>query len=98
MAVGMLRASGALAALVAAAGAPGWLTRLLLAATAHGLGSALTTIATVFADDLAAIVGFPDSVVPLAVVPIGHPSRPLGSSRREPVEDHAHREEFGRGW
>ena len=71
---------------------------LLLAATAHGLGSALTTISTVFADDLREIVGFPASIVPVAVVPIGQPARRLGSSRREPVEDHAHREAYGNGW
>lgn len=71
---------------------------LLLAATAHGLGSALTTISTVFADDLREVVGFPDSIVPVAVLPIGRPARRLGSSRREPVEDHAHREVYGNGW
>ena len=71
---------------------------LLLAATAHGLGSALTTIATVFADELAGLVRFPASIVPAAVIPLGHPAESLGSSRREPVEDHSHREEYGRGW
>ena len=71
---------------------------LLLSATAHGLGSALTTISTVFGDDLREIVGFPDTIVPVAVVPVGHPARRLGSSRREPVDDHAHREEYGNGW
>lgn len=71
---------------------------MLVAATALGLGSALTTIAAVFADELGTIVGFPATVRPVAVVPIGHPSRPLGSPRREPVEDHAHREEYGNDW
>ena len=68
---------------------------LLLAATAHGLGSALTTISTVFAGKLAAVVGFPDSVLPVAVVPLGHPAKPLGLSRREPVADHVHRDVYG---
>ncbi len=71
---------------------------LLVAATAHGLGSALTTISTLFADELRAIVGFPDTIDPMAVIPLGHPARVLGSSRREPVEEHAHREEYGHGW
>lgn len=71
---------------------------LMTAATAHGLGSALTTIATILADDLRAIIGLPATVDPLAVIPLGHPARQLGSSRREPLSDHAHREEYGRAW
>lgn len=71
---------------------------LLIAATAHGLGSALTTISTLFADELRAIVAFPDTIDPLAVIPLGHLARPLGSSRREAVEEHAHREEYGIVW
>lgn len=71
---------------------------LLLAATALGLGSALTTIATFFADDLRAVVGLPASVTPVAVVPLGHPARPLGPNRREPVADHIHRERYGTPW
>lgn len=71
---------------------------LMIAATAHGLGSALTTIGTILVDELRTILGLPETVTPLAVVPIGHPARPLGSSRREPVGEHTHREEFGREW
>ena len=71
---------------------------LMTAATAHGLGSALTTIGTILADDLRTILKLPDTLVPMAVIPIGHPAKPLGSSRREPVGEHAHREEFGNVW
>lgn len=71
---------------------------LMTAATAHGLGSALTTIGTILVDDLRAILGLPATLEPKAVIPIGHPDKTLGSSRREPVRDHAHREEFGNGW
>ena len=71
---------------------------LMTAATAHGLGSALTTIGTILADDLRAILGLPETIEPKAVIPIGHPAKVLGSSRREPVSEHAHREEFGREW
>jgi nitroreductase len=71
---------------------------LLLAATTLGLGSALTTIATAYADELRAAVGFPPEVVPVAVVPLGFPARPLGPPRRDPFREHAHREEYGRGW
>lgn len=71
---------------------------LMTAATAHGLGSALTTIGTILADDLRAILKLPESLTPLAVIPIGHPAKKLGSSRREPVSEHTHREEFGNAW
>ena len=71
---------------------------MLLAATALGLGSALTTIATIYADELTAIVELPPHVTPVAVVPLGHPARALKPPRREPFEQHTHRERFGTGW
>lgn len=71
---------------------------LMTAATAHGLGSALTTIGTILVDDLRAILRLPETIEPKAVIPIGHPARRLGSSRRDPVGEHTHREEFGREW
>jgi len=71
---------------------------LLLAATALGLGSSLTTLPLVHGDQLATIVGLPASVVPMAVVPLGWPARPLGPPRRQPVAAKAHREAFGSPW
>ena len=71
---------------------------LLLAAAALGLGSALTTLTTAHDDELRALVGLPDHVQPVAVVPLGRPAKPLGPPRREPVSKHAHRERFGQGW
>ena len=71
---------------------------LLLAATALGLGTALTTIALGYADELRALVGFPQQVRPMAVVPIGHPARPLGPSRRDAFAAHTHRERYGTAW
>ena len=60
---------------------------LLLAATALGLGSALTTITIGYRDELRDLLGLPDHVVPVAVVPIGHPARALGPPRRDPFAD-----------
>jgi nitroreductase len=74
------------------------LQNLLLAAGAVGLGSALTTIATAFAAELREVVGLPESVVPVAVVPLGVPARPLGPSRREPFSRHTHRDQYGTAW
>lgn len=71
---------------------------LLLAASAAGLGSALTTIAIAFAHELATLVGLPETVRPVAVLPVGWPAQPLGPSRREPIAEHAHREAYGTPW
>ena len=56
---------------------------LLLAATAAGLGSAMTTLG---ADDpaLRDLLGIGDEVVPMAIIPLGHPAAALGPNRREP--------------
>ena len=74
------------------------LQNLLLAAGAVGLGSALTTIATAFASELRDAVGLPPEVVPVAVVPLGVPAKPLGPSRREPFAAHTHRDRYGTPW
>jgi nitroreductase len=71
---------------------------LLLAAGALGLGSALTTLGTAFETELRALTGFPDHVLPVAVVPLGWPARPLGPPRRDPVSQHAYRERYGAAW
>jgi nitroreductase len=71
---------------------------LLLAATALGLGSALTTITTAFAAELRALLALPEYLVPVAIVPLGHPARALGPPRREPFASHTHRERYGTAW
>jgi len=71
---------------------------LLLAATAVGLGSALTTITTTYRAELSELLGLPGHVVPVAVVPIGHPARALGRPKREPFAEHTHRERYGAAW
>ncbi|MGH9025498.1 MAG: nitroreductase family protein, partial [Acidimicrobiia bacterium] len=71
---------------------------LLLAATAVGLGSALTTLATVFAAEVRELVGLPDHVEPVALVPLGYSDHRLGPPRREPFATRTHREQFGKPW
>ena len=71
---------------------------LLLAAGALGLGSAMTTLATLEAGTLTDILGLPDHVHPMAVIPLGWPARPLGPPRRRPVSERAHRDRYGTGW
>jgi nitroreductase len=71
---------------------------LLLSATALGLGSAMTTLATLFADELRDLLGLPASVRPMAVVPIGWPGRPPGPPRRLPLRERVHRDRYGVPW
>jgi nitroreductase len=71
---------------------------LLLAAGALGLGSAMTTLATLEGDTLAEILGLPDHVHPMAVVPLGWPARPLGPPRRRPAAERTHRDRYGTPW
>jgi nitroreductase len=71
---------------------------LLLAATAVGLGSALTTLTTAFSAELRELLSLPAHVVPVAVVPVGYPAHELGRPRREPFAEHTHREQYGKAW
>ena len=71
---------------------------LLLAATALGLGSAMTTLATLFTDELRGILGLPPSIRPMAVVPIGWPASPLGPPDGYPPSERAHRDRYGEPW
>jgi nitroreductase len=68
---------------------------LLLAAHALGLGSTLTTLPVLAGDGLTGPLGLPPEVVPVAVVPLGHPPRPLGPPRRRPLSEKAHRDRYG---
>ena len=69
---------------------------LLLAAGAVGLGSLMSTLSVVNRAAFAPLLGLPDHVVALALVPLGWPARPLGPARREAVADHTHAERWGR--
>jgi nitroreductase len=71
---------------------------LLLSATALGLGSAMTTLATQFRDELRQLLELPASVRPMAVVPVGWPGRPLGPPRRLPLRERAYRDRYGVPW
>jgi nitroreductase len=71
---------------------------LLLSATALGLGSAMTTLATLFADELRELLDLPSSTRPMAIVPIGWPRRPPGPPRRLPLKERAHRDRYGHPW
>lgn len=71
---------------------------LLLAANAVGLGSALTTLGAQPTEEMRALLALPDTVIPMAIVPIGVPARPLGPPRRNPVNEHLHRNRYLGRW
>ncbi|MGH9205986.1 MAG: nitroreductase family protein [Acidimicrobiales bacterium] len=71
---------------------------LLLAAGALGLGSAMTTLATVSPAPLQEILALPDHVRPMAVVPLGWPSHSLGRPRRLPAGELTFRDRYGNRW
>src|SRR5947209_11171317 len=68
---------------------------LLLAATAIGLGSALTTLATAMANELADTLQLPATVKSMAVVFLGWPAKKLGPPKRMSFRDKTHRDRFG---
>jgi nitroreductase len=71
---------------------------LLLAAGALGLGSALTTLATVDRGVLVELLDLPEEVLPMALIPIGQPARPLSSPRRDSFTEHAYRDRYSETW
>jgi nitroreductase len=71
---------------------------LLLAASALGLGSAMTTLATRYDAELRELLALPAEVVPMAVVPLGWPLKVPGPPRRLPVATRAYRDRFGEAW
>ncbi|MBW3662566.1 MAG: nitroreductase family protein [Actinobacteria bacterium] len=68
---------------------------LLIAATAEGLGSVLTTLATYLPDELREATGAPASWDPVAVIPLGYPAEPLGPSRRRALDEVAWHDRVG---
>jgi len=70
---------------------------LLLAATALGLGSALTTIATHYEGEIRGLLRLPAHVRAMAVVPVGYPARVLGKSRRHALETCTHQDYYDSG-
>ena len=71
---------------------------LLLSAAAVGLGSAMTTLATLHSGELSKLLDLPPTVRPMAVVPLGWPARRLGPPRRLPLSERAHRDRYGERW
>jgi nitroreductase len=71
---------------------------ILLGALDLGLGSLLSTLPIVAADDARAILGLPEYLVPLAAIPIGWPARTLGPPTRIPWVEKTWRDRYGTPW
>jgi nitroreductase len=71
---------------------------ILLSAAALGLGSALTTLAALDRGGISQVLELPPHVIPMAVVPIGRPSRTLGPPKREAFASKTFREVYGSPW
>jgi len=71
---------------------------VLLAAHALGLGSLLSTLPLIASDELATILGLPDHVRAMAVIPIGWPERALPPARRTDFRLKTFRDRFGQPW
>ncbi len=68
---------------------------LLLAARALGLGATLTTVYRPHEADVKQLLGIPDGVETMALVPIGYPLGKFGPTSRIPAEQVAYWEKWG---
>ena len=59
---------------------------LMLAARAIGLGTALTTLHKMHEDDVKQLLGIPDDVETMALIPVGRPKGQFGPVNRLPAE------------
>ena len=68
---------------------------LMLAARAIGLGTTLTTLHRFHEKDVKELLGIPDNVDTMALIPVGHPRGKFGEPRRVPVEKVTYWDEWG---
>lgn len=67
---------------------------LLLAARGLGLGASLTTLHKLHDQEVKDLLGIPDTVETIALIPVGHPIGKYGPTTRKPVEDVTHWERW----
>ncbi len=60
---------------------------MMLAARAEGLGTVLTTPQDGIMDELRAELSIPDNALPVAIIPMGHPSANFGPVTRKPLAE-----------
>ncbi len=68
---------------------------LMLAARALGLGTTLTSLHKLHEDDVKSLLGIPEQVETMALIPLGWPQGRFGAPMRLPVEKVVYWEKFG---
>jgi len=68
---------------------------LMLAARAFGLGTTLTTLHRAHEDDVKQLLGIPDEIETMALIPIGWPKGKFAMGARRPVEEITYWEKWG---
>jgi nitroreductase len=68
---------------------------MLLACRALGLGATLTSVTTLYEEEVKAILGLPDFLSTYAMLPIGYPIGKFGPVTRKPVEEVTWRNRYG---
>jgi nitroreductase len=68
---------------------------LMLAARALGLGTTLTTLHKTHEAEVRELLGIPDGVETMAMIPLGWPMGKFGTGPRRPVEDVTHWDAWG---
>ena len=68
---------------------------LMLAARALGLGTTLTTLHRFHEKDVKRLLGIPDDVNTMALIPVGHPRGKFGEPKRVPVDKVTYWERWG---
>ena len=67
---------------------------LLLAARGLGLGATLTTLHKLHEDDVKQLLGIPEDVETVALIPVGYPIGKYGPTKRRPVDEVLHNERW----
>jgi nitroreductase len=71
---------------------------MLLAITALGLGSVLTTLWMDEEAQVKQILGLPDDAEVHAILPVGWPDRRYGRNHRRPIAEGTYRDRWGNAW
>jgi nitroreductase len=67
---------------------------LLLAARGLGLGATLTTLHKMHDAEVKELLGIPNTVETVALIPIGYPKGKYGPTKRRPIDEVTHRERW----
>jgi nitroreductase len=71
---------------------------IILACRGLGLGTVLTTIASLYEDELKETLGLPEDIDTFALMPMGFPIHRHGPVTRRPVSEVAFADRWGNAW